>query len=1182
MRALQAAARAMEASSTEDSGPPSGASVVPGSLTLAEAARRLKIREPEKEVLFIVDQMEELVTMASGGEPQKRFFAALDDARAAGLRLVYTLRSDFEPHFFDVLRDNPAARFPVRPMNRAELREVIEGPARDRVLDFDPPSLVDELIDEVLDSPGALPLLSFTLSELYRDRVARDAVEDRSLTKTAYEALGGVTGALGTRADTIYDSQPDKASKETMDRVLLRLVSLEGGEAAKRRLPRRELVSTDPDETTRAARIVQALSEARLVIEGREEHGGAPAGQEDAGVYVEAAHDKLVTGWKRLWEILGEHREDLPLLRSCTTAAEEWEANGRDADRLWNADPRLPQLQALQKRDPLRFNAQETRFLEQSLGRKRRRLLGAVVILAVVIAGLSATSLIAVVARRTAIEERNLAREEKLHAEASEASAKEASRRTVHNRLIAEAGRLDKDVTQEQALLLSVEAAMRGEEFATDAAMRAVQDRSAKTVRILRDASGLRASNLAWAQASSGRPPIIAAGVGSSLVLWNPDTGAELSRIQQHNEIEGVMFSPSAERILIHTGWWHEWVVFGAAGDAWKEQGSGILSGKIQDIEWSPDSKLALVVDTKEAIVWSAGRADVARIQVSNFEITEGHFLPGGKEVLLCGTSKEDHLGHVAIYKIAVSERERGRPARVLVNFADPIDHCAVSPDGKWYAVSTRAGSFLWDGDRSPPRSLLGGVGAVLRFDHKSKYLAAGTAMGEVALWSVRIESDSTRLEGHTAGVNSVQWSHDDEELLTSSADRTAILWNTRWSTKVATLSGHDKPITDASWDPTDNPRVATASEDGTVRVFAYGLSDLPVFQNVEDATYDPSGQHLAVADRSGVVTLRSTATSKEVGRFGGESDVIRAVRYCPGGEILVTRDEKGRVTLWAAGSGERLRDLEGKADLDATPSCSLDGRFIAAYDKHKAVLWDVTSGARTEESYGKDLKDPIWHPRKNVVAMRVWATRDQVRLFGPELAAGPRLLAGNVDGVYDVAWSHDGARLVSGDNGKHGGKNGWLHLYENVLERTSRKDDEPTEDIEQKGNDKTYSLAWSPDDAYLVAGGQDAGRVFETKTWTVKSTLAAPELTKVVWTPLRVKSGRVTSAAKSRTAPLARICRSSRSLRIHSPRSDGVGAWRPIAPSQTPAPGGNSDQILVLFGTLFGCRNGYSRSARG
>ena len=124
----------------------------------------------------------------------------------------------------------------------AELREVTEKPAAARVLFFDPPELVDALIDEVIQTPGALPLLSFTLSELYlkylkrQERAQRDGVTvERSLTAVDYQALGGVIGSLRTRANDIYAGL-DATQQATMQRIMLRMVAVDGGELARRRV----------------------------------------------------------------------------------------------------------------------------------------------------------------------------------------------------------------------------------------------------------------------------------------------------------------------------------------------------------------------------------------------------------------------------------------------------------------------------------------------------------------------------------------------------------------------------------------------------------------------------------------------------------------------------------------------------------------------------------------------------------------------------------------------------------------------------------------------------------------------------------------------------------------------------------------------------------------------------------
>ena len=120
-------------------------------------------------------------------------------------------------------------------MDIEDLRQVIEGPALVRVLYFDPPELVDDLIKEVIQTPGALPLLSFTLSELYIKYV-QSGPSDRALSGADYLALGGVVGSLRNRATEEYNHLPDDAHRATMQRVMLRMVAVEGGELARRRV----------------------------------------------------------------------------------------------------------------------------------------------------------------------------------------------------------------------------------------------------------------------------------------------------------------------------------------------------------------------------------------------------------------------------------------------------------------------------------------------------------------------------------------------------------------------------------------------------------------------------------------------------------------------------------------------------------------------------------------------------------------------------------------------------------------------------------------------------------------------------------------------------------------------------------------------------------------------------------
>lgn len=291
-------------------------------------------QHPKAKLLLVIDQVEELITLCRSSTEREQFLHELAQAIRTypeQLRLVLTLRSDFEPQFQDTVLKQAwsAARFVIPPMTRAELREAIEEPASQRVMYFqsdDPDNpLVDQLINEVAEMPGALPLLSFTLSELYlkylqRQQQAQEQGEsiDRAITEADYKELGGVARSLTQRADQEYELlvEKDPAYEQIIRQVMLRMVAVGGGELARRRVPLAEL-EYPPAQNDRVKRVIQQFSAARLLVEGIDA---------DEKPYAEPAHDALVRGWQKLLTWKQEEEENLILQRRLTPAAEEWKA----------------------------------------------------------------------------------------------------------------------------------------------------------------------------------------------------------------------------------------------------------------------------------------------------------------------------------------------------------------------------------------------------------------------------------------------------------------------------------------------------------------------------------------------------------------------------------------------------------------------------------------------------------------------------------------------------------------------------------------------------------------------------------------------------------------------------------------------------------------------------------------
>lgn len=365
-------------------------------------------------LLLVVDQLEELVTLDATAEERVRFFQQLGLARrnsGGRLRIVMTLRSDFEPHFAALLAaETGPTRFPLRPLNREELREVIEGPAIERVLYFEPPRLVTQLIDEVADMPGALPLLSFALHEMYRSFVRRGP-GDRTLRHIDI-AAGGVAGALSRRADEIYASLDD-SHRLALRYLMLRMVALEGGERARRRVMQSEL-RYESEHAARVKLVLDRMLAARLLVSGTDTEGKP---------YFEPAHDMLVLGWPMLAEFLKAEQELLPLLHRLTQAAREWVSKRRDARHLWAGDPRLLQGLALLRESPERFTTDERTFLHASESRRRQQQRITAALVVAIIVALSITTVYALDSRQRALQAQSSEREQRLRAEAQERQA---------------------------------------------------------------------------------------------------------------------------------------------------------------------------------------------------------------------------------------------------------------------------------------------------------------------------------------------------------------------------------------------------------------------------------------------------------------------------------------------------------------------------------------------------------------------------------------------------------------------------------------------------------------------------------------------------------------------------------------------------------------------------------------
>ncbi len=317
-----------------------------------EAVRELRRRQAVAGPLVVfVDQLEELTTVSEPAEAAA--VAALIEELAVpgpGLRLLATVRADFLARvgaLGGLANELSRSLQLLPPMSAENVREVVVGPAHAKGVSFESDELVRELVQAGCRSEAALPLLQFTLAELWRARdVARGVITAQSLA-----AVGGVDGALARHADQVL-SRLLPAQRRAARRMLPLLVPRDGTRARRTEL---ELTAGDAHGASALAELVRG----RLVAVTQE--AGAPA--------YEVAHEALVASWPTLKRWLEEDADRRELLERLAAAISEWERVGRRRDALWSAR----QLAEAARLEASELRPEERRFLEESRRRLRRR-----------------------------------------------------------------------------------------------------------------------------------------------------------------------------------------------------------------------------------------------------------------------------------------------------------------------------------------------------------------------------------------------------------------------------------------------------------------------------------------------------------------------------------------------------------------------------------------------------------------------------------------------------------------------------------------------------------------------------------------------------------------------------------------------------------------------------------------